>query len=58
VLNLKLGCHLLGASAIDIGHGHQLGFGNQAAQILRVPLAHLPDSQNSYAQFAHFFAPG
>ena len=53
VLNLKLFGHFGGAGSIHIGHGHQLCLGNPATQILRVALAHVPDSQHSDTQLTH-----
>ena len=48
VLNFELRRQLAGARAIDIGHRQQLRLRDQAAQILRVLLSHLPHSQYSH----------
>jgi len=54
VLNLEFSCGIAGAGGIDVGDSYQVGVGNQAAQIFRVPLAHFSYSQKPYAQFRHF----
>ena len=46
-----------GAGSIHIGHGHQLRVGNPATQILRVALAHVPDSQHPDTQLTHPLCP-
>ena len=57
MLNLKFGGHFFHAHTIHIGHGHESSLGNQATQVFRVPLAHLPHSQYSDTQLTHSFVP-
>src|SRR4029077_2447598 len=53
VFDLKVSSHLTGALYGRIGDSDEAAFGNKAANVFRVPSAHVANAKNANPQFSH-----